>query len=179
MPFSVVFISVFRRLSLRVVTSLHQTPFFLHLSTLAVKEIKWTTAIPIYTETTYWSFRKIKISQDCKITKQNPFCGDPPWNIRDGKARLYALLAVMFCRHLMLLRHQADQKVESRALCSTSRKLSCLHMTKSRPRLTHSPNSCDRSLPEGEVFQCLWETERFPNLVFWNPWFLKQKIHSL
>lgn len=108
--------------------------------------------------------QKIKTSQDCKTTKQNPFWGNPPWNIRGGKARLYALLALTFCRHLMLLRQQAGRKVESRALCSTSRRLSCLRMTKSRRAWTHSPNSCDDSLPEGEVFQCLWETERFPHL---------------
>lgn len=163
MPFSVVFASVFRRLSLRVLTSLLQTPFFLHLSTWALKEMKWTLLFP-YTlksrteASENQNFSGLQNHQTKSLLRKSTV------NIRGGKARLYALLALTFCRHLMLLRQQAGRKVESRALCSTSRRLSCLRMTKSRRAWTHSPNSCDDSLPEGEVFQCLWETERFPHL---------------
>lgn len=66
MPFSAFSVSVSGRLSLRVFTSLLQTPFFLYLSTFTVREIKWTTLIPVHTETTYWSFKKSKFLKTAK-----------------------------------------------------------------------------------------------------------------
>lgn len=170
MPFSVFFISIFRKLSLRVLTSLLQTPFFQHLSTLTVKEIKWTTAIPIYTlqETTYWSF-KIKLSQDCKITKQNPFWGDPLWNIR-GEGSIYKLY--------WLWRSAGTSCCWDISGSEGGEQSTVLHFQKTMPSLhdqeqpawrplTTQPNSCDDSLPEWSI-SVSWGDREVPHLLFWN-----------
>ena len=168
MPFSAFSVSVFRRLSLRVFTSLLQTPFFLYLSTFTVREIKWRTVIPVYTETTSRSFKKSKFLKTAK-SPNKILCEEIYFGISGVERlrnKLYCLgssAGTSCCGNIR------------RVSVSTSRKLSCLCMTKHRQGgdpWTHSPN--DGSLPEWEEFQGLWETERFPHLFFWNPWFQKQ-----
>lgn len=164
-PFSVFFISIFRKLSLRVLTSLLQTPFFQHLSTLTVKEIKWTTAIPYTLKPHTEASKKSNFLKTAKSPNKILSEEIPLWNIRGGKASGYKLYWLWRSAGTSCCWDISGSEGGEQSTVLHFRKLCRLCMTKGSPHGDRWPLSRTAatyfSLPEWEVSQCLGETERF------------------